>query len=85
MGDDGEGAVVGALEQRADGVAANPDEAGADEVIWQLVWQLLTGIVPRQGKNRSIYCGSKFFTNILNSNFIILQKFIWKHKRTAKN
>jgi hypothetical protein len=30
--DDGEGAVVGALERRSDGVAANPDEAGGGEV-----------------------------------------------------
>ena len=30
--DDSEGAVVGALERRADSVAANPDEAGGGEV-----------------------------------------------------
>ena len=48
--DDGVGAVVGALERHAARVAANPDEAGGDEVVWQLVWQLLAGIVPRQRK-----------------------------------
>ena len=46
------------LQGRADGVAANPDEAGGGEVIWQLVWQVLAGVMPRQGKSRSIYAVS---------------------------
>ena len=83
--DDGVGAVVGALERRANGVAANPDEAGGGEVIWQLVWQLLAGIVPRQRKSRSIYCGIEFVNNVFNSNFIILQKLIWQHNWATKN
>ena len=61
---------MGALERRADGVAANPDEAGGSEVIWQLVWQVLAGVMPRQGKSRSIYVfksteHSSFFKNSL--------------------
>ena len=68
--DDGERAVVGALERRSDGVAANPDEAGCSKVIWQLVWQVLAGVMPRQGKSRSIYV-FKFFNNRINRTFII--------------
>ena len=79
--DDGEGAVVGALERLADRVTADPDAAGEDKV----VWQLLAGIVPRQRKNRSFYCGIEFVNNVFNSNFIILQQLIRQHNWTTKN
>ena len=68
--DDGEGAVVGALERRTDGVAVNPDEAGGGKVLRQLVWQVLAAVMPRQGKSKSIYV-FKFFNNTINRRFII--------------
>ena len=73
--DDGVGAVVGALERRADGVAPNPDEAGDGEVLRKLVWQVLAAVVPWQVKSRSIFV-FKFVNNIINRHFIIFKKFI---------
>ena len=74
---------LGALERRADGVSANPDEAGGDEVIWQLVWQVLAGVMPRQGKSRSIYV-FKFFNNTINRRFIIFLNSLGKTRGQPK-
>ncbi len=54
MPQDAVGSVVGAVERRYDAPAAQPDEGGAQQPVWQLSQQLDTGIVPRQGKRRSI-------------------------------
>jgi hypothetical protein len=42
------------MERRDDNVAAQPDEGGVLQLVWQLGRQLGTGIVHGQGKSRSI-------------------------------
>jgi hypothetical protein len=54
MPQDGVGAVVGVVERRDGAAAAQPDEGGAQQLVWQLGQQLGTEIVPGQGKSRSI-------------------------------
>ncbi len=52
---DGVGAVVGAVERQDNAARCNqPDEVGTQQLVWQLGQQLGTGIVPGQGKRRSI-------------------------------
>jgi hypothetical protein len=50
-----EGAVVQRLERRHGAAAVDPDEAGGEELGWQLAGQVKTGagIVPRQRISRS--------------------------------
>ncbi len=50
----GIGAVIGAVERWDAPAALQPDKGGAQQLIWQLSWQLGTEIVPGQGKSRSI-------------------------------
>ncbi len=50
----GVGAVIGAVERRDNTAATQPDEGGAQQLVWQFSWQLGTGIVPGQGKSRRI-------------------------------
>ncbi len=56
------GAVIGAVERRDDAPAAQPDKGGEQQLIWQLGRQLDVGIVPGQGKRRSIQSFYKFLT-----------------------
>jgi hypothetical protein len=54
MPQEGVGAVVGAVERWDDASAVQPNKAGAQQLVWQLSRQLAIGIVPGQGKSRSI-------------------------------
>jgi hypothetical protein len=79
------GAVVGAVERRDNDVAAQPDEGGTQQAVWQLGRQLGTGIVPGQGKSRSIQSLFLFFDNFINKKFISLQKFVGQENFSTKN
>jgi hypothetical protein len=73
------------VERRDDAAAAQPDKGGAQQLVWQLGQQLGTGIVPGQGKSRSIQSFLKLFYNFINRKFISLQKFSgednWKYQK----
>ncbi len=59
---DGVGAFVGLVERWDDAAAAQPDEGGMQQLVWQLSRQLGTGVVPGQGKRRSIQSFLDFLT-----------------------
>ncbi len=58
---DGVGAVIGAGKRRDGAIAAQPDEAGAQQLIWQLGQQLGTKLCLGKEKGGA----SKFFKNVL--------------------
>jgi hypothetical protein len=78
---DGLEAVVGVVERRDDTAATQPDEGGAQ----QLGRQLGTGIMPGQGKSRTIQSFLNFFDNFINRKFIFLQKFVGQDNWSTKN
>jgi hypothetical protein len=51
--DDGVGAVIQQLEQQDGAVAADPDEAGREELGWQLAGKTGAAVMPGQGKSRN--------------------------------
>ncbi len=51
---DGVGAIIGVVERQDDTAVMQPDKGGAQQLVWQLGRQLGTGIVPGQGKRRSM-------------------------------
>jgi hypothetical protein len=63
-----------------------PDKGVAQQLVWQLGRQLGTGIVPGQGKSRSIQSFfKKFFDNFINRKFVSLQKFIGQDDWSTKD
>jgi hypothetical protein len=52
MPQDGVGAIVRAVERWDDAAAAQPDEGGTQQLVWQLGRQLGTGIVPAAAGRR---------------------------------
>jgi hypothetical protein len=82
---DGVGAVIGAVERWNDSAAAQPDEGGTQQLVWQLGQQLGAGIVPGQGKSRSILSFRKCFNNCIHIKFISMQKSVGQENWSAKN
>ncbi len=72
MADNGKGAVVQGMQRWHGAAAADPDQAGGEELGRQLAGQVETGIVPGQRENRSIYCFYFIFNNRINSKLITL-------------
>ncbi len=74
------------VERRDDVAAVQPDEGGAQQLIWQLGRQLGTGIVAGQGKSRSIQnFFFEFLDNLIDRKFISLQKFVGQDNWSTKN
>jgi hypothetical protein len=52
--DNGEGTIVQQLERQHGAAAADPDQAGGEELIRQLAGQAGSGVIPGQRKSRNI-------------------------------
>ncbi len=85
--EDGIGAAVQLLERRHGATAADPDEAGGEEVGWQLSGQVKTGSgagAPAKKKQEHLKSFGTF-NKRFHSKLIRLQKLIWQDNWSSIN